>query len=127
MAKKTTQGAIDYLDQVIAESYRPVSARLMDLLVASSVLGISATVSLCNNVPTVAFYSYSGPAEENIDTTLTYNSQVWEIELFEQTIKEMLDELDAKLEQEKVAVAAWSTKLTAEEQTAIKANITKMK
>lgn len=95
-----------------------IPKRLMDAQAAARWLGISTDVSLTASGPLVNFNDDSGNIY--INETLTYESEEWELESLEQTLKNLKEKRDAYEAQRIVAQDAWSSQLTTEQQLAIR-------
>ena len=98
--------------------------RLMDAQARALNLGVSTNVSLTPTGPEVSFYN-----EEKghyIETTLSYDSDEWEVECLERDLQQLQDRKDLADSRRAIAQSAWST-LTEEQQSCLREYITWMR
>jgi hypothetical protein len=89
-----------------AELLKVLPKRLMDAQALASSLGLSVEVSLSEYGPVVQF---GGPDEPgDIDTELTYQSEIWEVEWLEKKLQSLKEEQDARAARRELAQRVFS-------------------
>ena len=80
--------------------------RLMDAQARASKLGVKSEVTLTESGPEVTFYN--DESGHYIETTLSYNSDEWEVEVLERELQSLQDRNDISEKRRAIAQAAWS-------------------
>ena|ERR1017187_6512136 len=93
--------------------------RMMEAEALASHLGIAVHVSLTATGPSVRFEREDHHNNSYIDTTITYETEEWELECLEGTLKKLKDEKDAYDARRVVANGVWD-RLSDEEKIALK-------
>ena len=101
------------------EYRKTVPALLMDMQAIAQQVGVSTSVSLTPTGPSVKFYDDAS----NINDTVTYDTEQWEIEYLQRKLRDLLEALNFRIVQRSVAEDAWANKLASEERAAIKVTI----
>ena len=99
-------------------------AKLMELQALASAAQVSTKVDLTPTGPAVTFtrYLYNGGCND-LEETLTYDSDKWTVTYLESRLQGIKDDLDAKARRQALAESVWKDKLTSEEREALKENI----
>lgn len=102
------------------EAFRlTMPARLMRLSALAQQVGIETNIRLIEDGVSLRIQNDSKPY---IDSTLTYNSEVWEVEMIEQELNDIKAEQDAITARRELALTVWA-KLSDNEKLAVKENI----
>ena len=101
------------------EYKKTVPALLMTMQAIAQEVGVSTKVSLTPTGPSVHFYDDA----TNIDDTITYNTEEWEIDYLRRKLMSLKEEQDARIQRRNIAEDAWTNKLTADERVAVKEHI----
>ena len=81
--------------------------RLMEAQGRASKLGVRNEVTLTETGPEVTFYN--DESGHYIETTLSYNSDDWEVESLERDLQLLQDRLDLAEKRQAIAKSAWNT------------------
>ena len=98
--------------------------RLMDAQARASKLGVKSEVTLTETGPEVVFYNEE--TGHYIETTLSYNSDEWEVEALEHDLQQLQNRQDLAEKRRAVAQSAWSN-LTEDQQSCLREYITWMR
>lgn len=100
-----------------AEFMKVLPKRLMDAQALANDVGVSVSVSLVASGPSVHFYCDDG--KEFIDTTVTYETDEWEVGCLESTLQGRKEKIDAARARQQLAQEAFN-KLSPDERAAVK-------
>jgi len=102
------------------EAFRlTMPARLMRLSALAQQVGIETNIRLIENGVSLKIQNESKPY---IDSTLTYDSEEWEVDMVESELNSIKAEIDARAARRALAQEVWA-KLSADEKAAVKENI----
>jgi hypothetical protein len=80
--------------------------RLMDAQARAGKLGVRSEVTLTETGPEVSFYN--DKRGHYVETTLSYNSDEWEVEALEQDLQQLQDKHDLAEKRRECAQSAWN-------------------
>ena len=98
--------------------------RLMDAQARATKLGVRSEVSLTETGPEVTFYN--DESGHYIETTLSYNSNDWEVESLERDLQLLQDRRDLAEKRRACAQSAWNN-LSEDEKSCLREYITWMR
>jgi hypothetical protein len=119
LAERRLQEAADEAEAKLAkEALRlAMPSRLMQLFARAQGVNISANIKLIASGVEMTVYHDGHP---HIDSTLTYDSEEWEVEMVEDSIDLLKADIDARNARKGIAQDVWTNKLTPEERAALK-------
>lgn len=116
--RRIQREAEEAAEKLAKEAFRlTMPSRLMQLFARAQGVNISANIRLITSGVEMTVYHDSHP---HIDSTLTYDSEEWEVEMVEDSIDLLKADIDARQARRELAQDVWTNKLSPVERAALK-------